>query len=126
MFFEDQLKHCAYEVSSWCIMEPDTWRCADDLHEQCAKCGTCRQYFDERKGKPIPKELQSTRFDNFNTWKVFQYIEYNRLSGRYTDEQAEIARKHYADQLLKFLESEREQQEKAGESKKLIDQLFNS
>lgn len=128
-WFEQQLKHLSFSDSSWCLMNPDPnelLTCCTDDRVGNPNCSGCKKRFNNRQGAPIPTELQKTRFDNFNVWKDFQHIEVYRLTGRYTDEQAKIARKHYTNYLLNFLENDKNRQAEAKEHQNILTKLFGN
>lgn len=124
-FFEDQLKYRSYTGGDWCLMSSENVCGTADSRTDDSYCHDCMERFAARQGASIPKELLGTYFDDFIRWKTFQFIEYNRLNGRYTDEQAKIARKHYTDFLLKSLGNNK-QQTGAKEHRDILNKLFNS
>lgn len=119
--FDEAIERLEFASLGWCPYDKvGGCNSTDSDFRYHPTCKACRARYSRREGAPVPEEFQETQFRDFFTWKDYQHIEHNRLSGYYTDAQAEKAREVYTEYLREQL---RKQNEVSAEDRKQTDIL---
>lgn len=125
--FDEAIERLEFASLGWCFYDV-IGGCdgtSSDFRYNSA-CKACQERHKRCEGAPVPKEFQGTQFGDFFTWKNYQHIEYKRLSGEYTDAQAEKARKVYTEYLRKRLRKENEISAENRERADILNKLFGN
>ena len=122
---ESIVRHGTFDGGSWCVMSPDTETCdSETIGRGLKMCEECKGRCYRHEGVALPQEIQGTHFDDFVRWKIFQKIEYDRLIGTYTDEQAKKVRESYTKTLLDYLARDKENQGRMKKHQDALNKLF--